>query len=156
MKTLALAFTLTAALALSASTAKAGCSDPDLKTVRDRVLSECSCNGNHGQYVSCVVGKVRQAVHDGELDVNCKGKVVRCAARSTCGKKTGFVTCLTCEPGTCTEGKCDDGVTACSPTLPPCPQVLTHCSTKSDASHCLSGITGTGSCCSAACPPPTP
>src|SRR5437667_12567915 len=100
MAKIALAFVLTATVALSASTATAGCNDPDLKTVRARVLSECTCDKNHGQYVSCVVGKVREAVRTRELDVNCKGKVVRCAARSTCGKKSGFVTCLTCEPGT--------------------------------------------------------
>ena len=151
MAKIALAFALTATVALSASTATAGCNDPDLKTVRDRVLRECTCDKNHGQYVRCVVGKVREAVRSGELDVNCKGKAARCAARSTCGKN-GFVTCVTCEPGTCTDGLCDDGVTACSATVP-CPRVVTHCSTKSETSHCLTGITGTGSCCSATCPP---
>jgi len=155
MKTLALALALTAGIGLSGSTATAGCNDPDFKTVRDRVLSECTCDKNHGQYVSCVTGKVRDAIHSGELDENCFGKVMRCAARSTCGKRSTFVTCLTCVPGTCgTDGKCDDGATSCGTGLPPCPQVLTHCSTKSDASHCASGITGTGSCCSAACPAP--
>ena len=152
MRTLALALALTAGIALSASMAAARCDDPDLKTVRDRVLSECSCDKNHGQYVSCVTGKVREAIKSGELDTNCMGKVMRCAARSTCGKKSGFVTCVTCVPGTCTNNLCDDGVTSCSDTVP-CPQVVSRCSTKSDVSHCASGITGSGSCCNATCPP---
>jgi hypothetical protein len=140
------------AILLSTATANAGCNDPDLTTVRDRILSECTCTGNHGQYVSCVAHAVRDAVTSGELDVNCKGKVVRCAARSTCGKKTGFVTCTVCVPGTCTGGLCDDGVTACSDSST-CPQVVDRCSTKSSAEHCaaLGGIVGEGSCCHASC-----
>jgi len=142
------------ALALSASTASSGCNDPDVDTVRDRLLAECPCTGNHGQYVSCVAHEVRAAVTSGELDTNCKGKVVRCAARSTCGKKEGFVTCTICEPGTCTESFCDDGVTACTDGTQ-CPQVLDRCSMKSSAEHCLArgGIVGQGSCCHASCTP---
>jgi len=111
------------------------------------------CTGNHGQYVSCVAHHARDAVRNGDLDVNCKGKVTRCAARSTCGKKTGFVTCPICEPGTCTNGFCDDGTTACADSST-CPPVVAHCSTKSSDMHCTDrgGTPGSGSCCDATCP----
>jgi hypothetical protein len=137
----------------------AGCSDPDVPTVRDRILGECPCTGNHGQHVSCVAHKVKDAVDSGELDVNCKGRVVRCAARSTCGHKEGFVTCSTCAPGTCSNGFCDDGTTGCADSST-CPAVLTRCSKKSDASHCFvsasappgsTAVVGSGSCCAASC-----
>jgi len=143
------------ALTLSASTANAGCNDPDLDRIRDGILADCPCTGNHGQYVSCVTRGVRDAVSSGDLDTNCKGKVVRCAARSTCGKKEGFVTCTICEPGTCTDGFCDNGVTACIDSTT-CPQVVDRCSTKSSAEHCAArgGIVGHGSCCHASCTPP--
>ena len=152
MNRIALVLAAVGSLALSVSVARAGCNDPDLNTVRDRVLAQCSCDGNHGQYVSCVTRAVREAVSTGELDVNCKGKVVRCAARSTCGKKEGFVTCTICVPGTCTDNLCDDGVTVCSDSST-CPQVVDRCSTKSSVDLCLAkgGIPGTGSCCHASC-----
>ena len=85
--------------------------------------SGCSCDGadNHGRFVSCVAHVVKDLVADGTVPVNCKGKVVSCAAKSTCGKP-GFVRCLfptdTCvvDPvtllGTCAENP----ALACSPT----------------------------------------
>ena len=155
MKPLVFAIALAAALTF-APAARAGCNDPDLETVRDDILASCNCNGgNHGQYVSCVAHKVRDAVRDELLDVNCKGKVTKCAARSTCGKKEEFRTCAFCDPGTCTEGFCDDGTTACVDSTT-CPPVLRRCATKSSEEHCLAsgGIPGTGSCCQATCPVP--
>jgi hypothetical protein len=156
MGRIALALAVVAPIVLSASAARAGCNDSRLETVRDEILAACPCTGNHGQYVSCVAHAVRQAVTDERLDVNCKGKVVRCAARSTCGKKEGFVTCTICVPGTCetTAGMCDDGATACTDSAQ-CPQVVDRCSTKSDALLCEAkgGIVGTGSCCHASCTP---
>jgi len=154
MRTLALALAVIAPLVLSASGARAGCNDPDLETVRDRILATCECTGNHGQHVSCVAHEVREAVASGELDVNCKGKVVKCAARSTCGKKDGFVTCTKCVPGTCdtVAGLCDDGLTPCTDSTQ-CPQIVDRCSPKSSAELCelQGGIAGTGSCCHATC-----
>ena len=151
---LVLALMLTASVALLASPAGARCNDPDADTVRDRILAACPCTGNHGQYVSCVAHQVRDAVNSGELDVNCKGKVTRCAARSTCGHKSEFVTCTRCVPGTCTESLCDDGITTCTDSTQ-CPLVVDRCSTKSSEAHCLAlgGVVGSGSCCNAACPP---
>jgi len=148
-----LALALAGAAGLFASAARAGCSDPRVDSVRASINGDCPCTGNHGQYVSCVAHHVRDAVRNGDLDVNCKGKVTRCAARSTCGKKTGFVTCPICEPGTCTSGFCDDGTTGCTDSST-CPPVVTHCSTKSSAQHCTDrgGTPGSGSCCDATCP----
>ena len=124
-------------------------------TIRASIASACPCTTatNHGQYVSCVNRQVRQAVASGALPTNCKGAVTRCAARSTCGKKSGFVTCTECQPGTCTNGFCDDGTTACTSSTT-CPAVVTHCSTKSNAALCT-GVVGSGSCCDATCPTTT-
>ena len=159
MRSLILGLMLAGGIALGGSQAKAACTDPDANAVRDDILASCPCTGNHGQHVSCVAHKVKDAVTSGLLDVNCKGKVVRCAARSTCGHKSDFVTCSVCDPGTCTNGFCDDGVTACTDSTE-CAAVLRRCSTKSDASKCVvpasaapgaTVVVGGGSCCAASC-----
>jgi hypothetical protein len=151
-KTVVLMLTLAGAAGLFASAARAGCNDPRVATVRADINTKCTCEGNHGAYVSCVARAANKAVRDGLLDVNCKGAVTRCAARSTCGKKTGFVACAICEPGACNEGLCPDGQTACSDTVP-CPLVVTHCSVKSSTDLCdaKGGIHSDGSCCDAGC-----
>src|SRR3989449_8147866 len=155
MRRVLLALALAGGFSLLASISHAGCNDPDVDSVRATINSECPCTGNHGQYVSCVAHPARDAVRNGDLDVNCKGKVTRCAARSTCGKKTGFVTYAICEPGTCTNGFCDDGTTACADSST-CPPVVTHCSAKSSGDLCAArgGTTGSGSCCDETCPCP--
>src|SRR5690349_21177811 len=152
MRQLFLGLTLTAAVLGVAGSAQARCNDSRVELVRAQISSQCQCNGNHGQYVSCVAHHVRDAVRNGDLDANCKGAVTRCAARSTCGKKSGFVTCAICEPGTCSEGVCDDGVTACADSSA-CPSVVNRCSTKSSAAQCEArgGVVGSGSCCDATC-----
>jgi hypothetical protein len=159
MRSLIVGLVLAGGIALSGLQARAACTDPDANAVRDDILASCPCTGNHGQHVSCVAHKLKDAVSSGLLDVNCKGKVVRCAARSTCGHKDGFVTCAICDPGTCTNGLCDDGVTTCDE-ITPCPAVLRRCSTKSDASKCVvpssagegtTVVVGSGSCCAASC-----
>ena len=145
-------FIVVTGLTLLGSAAHAGCSDPRVATVRAQIDSECPCTGNHGQFVSCVAHHVRDAVRNHDLDTNCKGAVTHCAARSTCGKKSGFVTCAICSPGTCTSGVCDDGVTMCTDNSM-CPAVVNHCSTKSSADLCAAkgGVAGSGSCCDATC-----
>jgi len=82
---------------------------PDCEAARCSLQSSidscCSNAKNHGQFVSCVAHAVNAASRDGSIPTNCKGKVTRCAARSTCGKE-GFVTCTpTCDTttGTCVD-----------------------------------------------------
>ena len=147
-----------AALGASVIPARAACDDPvAAETVRAQIASECVCTAatNHGQYVSCVAHAVRRAVLNG-LPVNCKGQVTRCAARSTFGKKTVFVTCCFASAGTCTSGLCQDGVTPCT-LATQCPAV-TRCTTKSSADSCTAagGSPGSGSCCDAVCSVPAP
>jgi hypothetical protein len=116
-------------------------------TFDQAVAAKCRCDTatNHGQYVSCVAHVVRGLAACGLLPTNCKGKVTRCAARSTCGKD-GFVTCTvplsTCDPTlhTCT----DDPAVACTTDI----DCGSRCSTKHSADHCpVDGVVGTGSCC---------
>jgi len=82
-----------------------------------RLESECQCTEqtNHGQWVSCVTHVIKGLTEEG-LPKNCKGKLVRCAAKSVCGKQDrGFATCTKTEYGTCVDSICDtDGVTACA------------------------------------------
>ena len=155
-------FVLALATALvAASIANAGCSlsHDELASARASLSQapyNCSCDGNHGRYVSCVARAVSDLVRNHGFPVNCKGAVTRCAARSTCGKKAGFVTCAVCSPGTCSAGFCDDGTTACTDSST-CPPVLDRCSTKSQAPLCEAHqdgtftVTGSGSCCDATC-----
>ena len=143
-----------AAVALCTASAFARCDDPAAaEVVRARIASTCVCTEatNHGQHVSCVAHELRQAVLSGELPVNCKGAVVRCAARSTCGKRAGFVTCCFAASGVCDGGLCQDGTTACTLSTE-CP-VVTKCRTKSSTEACttLGGAPGSGSCCDAVC-----
>src|SRR5215469_737742 len=137
-------FVVVTGLTLLGPAAHAGCKDPRVAAVRAQIDSACPCTGNHGQFVSCVAHHVNAAVKNGDLDGNCKGAVTRCAARSTCGKKSGFVTCAICV--------CDDGVTMCTDSSM-CPGVVNHCSTKSSAELCAAkgGVAGSGSCCDATC-----
>jgi hypothetical protein len=80
------------------------------------------------------VAKAASEAEPPTLPKNCKGAVVRCAAKSTCGKPDGFVTCCR--------------ITAAG---------KTKCSLKSDASLCKppkngSSCVGTDSSCCDACP----
>src|SRR5881409_2062625 len=88
----------------------------------------CSEASNHGRYVSCVAHVVKRTVSPG-----CRGKAIRCAARSTCGKP-GFVTCErptdTCDLST---GTCAGNPTQTCATDFDCG---TRCSIKSSADRC--------------------
>jgi hypothetical protein len=128
-------------------------------------IDACTANPrNHGQCVSCVAHALRQT----DVPRQCRGKIVRCAARSTCGK-SAFETCRTESAGTCdtTTGACTDGALAAG--LTSCTQdagcVATSCKImRAFAPHTTAtpgmdqctlagGTPGTGSCC-AACPAP--
>ena len=126
--------------------ARSSADPPDCEAARCSVQSSvdaCCANAkNHGQFVSCVAHAVKAA----GVPTNCKGKVVRCAARSTCGKE-GFSTCTpTCDT---TTGFCVD-----DPTM--------ACTTNTDCGRCHLRPSGTcppnttegsGSCCATCAPP---
>jgi hypothetical protein len=137
----------------------------DCDAVRCQVQSaldaNCSCDGssNHGRYVSCVVRTLKGM----DIPRQCRGKVVRCAAISTCSKP-GFQTCVrprfgSCDltTGACVRGTLRDGLTSCtahtdclagtfctimrafSPRETPTP--------GGDRCTVLGGVPGMGSCC---------
>ena len=149
---------MAAAIALMATGARA----QDTLTCEDarcifqqEVTANCSCEEarNHGQYVKCVGRVVRALTAANPEFKNCRGKIIRCAARSTCGKE-GFVTCNRNVTGTCdtTAGLClDEGITDV-PCLSDADCVVgTRCSTKRSAEKCEArgGIVGTSpTCCS--------
>jgi len=141
----------------------AACDNPALaEQVRAQIATTCVCNDpnlpNHGRYVSCVAHAVRDAVANG-LPTNCKGAVTRCAARSTCGKKTGFVTCCFASAGKCGGGFCAGNHDVACTSDDMCP-ARTRCSVKSSSDQCTGqgGSPGSGSCCDAVCSvaPPSP
>jgi len=123
------------------------------RCIFDQVIaSKCSCTDstNHGQYVSCVAHTVKALSDCKVLSKNCKGKVTRCAARSTCGKE-GFSTCTP----TCVTDVASGAMT-CSddPTV--------TCTTDADCGRCHTRKSGTcpegttessGSCCATCAPP---
>jgi hypothetical protein len=139
--------------------AKVDC-EPARCAAQAEIIRQCpSCDDatNHGRFVSCVAHVVKTLSADGTIPGNCKGKVVSCAARSTCGKP-GFVRCLfptdTCviDPAT------GLGTCAANPALA-CVTDLdcgAKCKTKSSGDRCtLHGgtVAGTGSCCAACASP---
>jgi hypothetical protein len=100
---------------------------------RAQVDTDCPCGTftNHGQYVKCAKTVAIDRANANTLPKQCKGSVIKCAAKSTCGKP-GFVTCCR----TNAAGK-------------------TTCSTKPDASKCKAPNNGSAcvstfsSCCDA-------
>ena len=56
--------------------------------------AQCDCTAarNHGSYVQCVADVANADVAAGRLPRECRGDIVKCASRSTCGKP-GFSTC---------------------------------------------------------------
>jgi hypothetical protein len=122
-------------------------------------LAQCPCDtaGNHGQYVSCVSHALNVLKKNGGIPKECKGRIQRCAARSTCGKP-GFVTCLI-PTDTCTVDPTTGlGTCANDPTLT-CVVDLdcgSICKIKSSDMGCTDagGTVGTGTTCCAACATP--
>src|SRR5881628_3362110 len=96
------------------------------------ISQQCPCAEatNHGRFVSCVAHVVKEHVSPG-----CRGKAIRCAARSTCGKP-GFVTCERPSQTCAADFGCG-----------------TRCSIKSSAERCTDagGQVGASSSCCRAC-----
>jgi hypothetical protein len=151
---LAMGFVSVVLLTLPARFVAAGVDcEPARCAVQAAVDAACPCDAatNHGKHVSCVAHVVKDLSRQGLVPTNCKGKVKRCAARSTCGKKPGFVTCTVptdvCDPGTLT---CLGNPTLACATDADCG---TRCRTKSSAEKCPApGVVGSGTCC-ASCGP---
>ncbi len=143
------------ALAITPSWAARPDCEPARCAVQAAIADECPCDGqeNHGRYVSCVAHVVKRlSAPGGPIPTNCKGKVTRCAARSTCGKP-GFVTCLT-PADTCdlTTGTCvEDPSLVCLTDL----DCGAKCKIRSSAESCelRGGTVGTASNCCANCAP---
>ena len=74
-------------------------------------IANCPCDTapNHGSYVRCVAHAVKDAARAHMMPNRCKGKIVRCAARSTCGKPDK-VTCMLPLMGHCnvSAGTCEE------------------------------------------------
>jgi hypothetical protein len=118
----------------SSTTTTLPCSElPAATDIRAAIEAQCDCAGapDHGAYVRCATQIAKSAFKSGTLSKQCKAAVVKCAARSTCGK-SGFVTCCR----TTAKGQ-------------------TKCSIKRDAAHCKAPKHGTAcpgqqpSCCDA-------
>jgi hypothetical protein len=151
-------------LAWCAIGGQAAAAPPDCETARcaaQSALAECPCDlgvpggtaaaTNHGQYVSCVAHAVNALAKGKSIPNNCKGKIRRCAARSTCGKP-GAVVCLIPQLGTCdtTAGTCVENSMLLCTTDADC--VLgTRCKIKRSADLCEakggSVNTAATSCC---------
>jgi hypothetical protein len=130
------------------------------------IAAACPCEGkinpagevtpwkNHGGYVSCVTRERNHQAKALGLSKSCVRQATRCAARSTCGKRAGFVVCRQLDvcsdtlPGDdVAAGVCADDPTVACDTAAECP--VLSCSVKSAAEICteLGGAAGTGSCC---------
>jgi hypothetical protein len=53
----------------------------------------CEAGASHGRYVRCVAHASKRLLRDGSMERRCRSALVRGAARSTCGRPAGFVTC---------------------------------------------------------------
>lgn len=130
------------------------------------IAAACPCGGkvngagevtpwkNHGGYVSCVARERNRQAKALGLSKSCVRTAARCAARSTCGKREGFVVCRhldTCSdalPGDgVAAGLCSDDPTVACDTASDCP--VLSCSVKSASDICTDqgGVAATGSCC---------
>src|SRR5262249_34866738 len=129
--------------------------EPARCALQTALETECPCAAatNHGQHVSCVAHVVKRLSDNGTVPPTCKGKIVRCASRSTCGK-TGFVTCQLPVAGTCdtTTGTCVGSAVPCT-TDAECTTSRCKIRSSSDSCQIHGGVVGTSSTCCADCAP---
>src|SRR5712691_4614241 len=66
-------------------------------SVRATAAEQCDCASatDHGRYENCVHRVANAAVRAGSLRHECRDSVVRCAERSTCGRKHAVTCCRT-------------------------------------------------------------
>lgn len=101
-------------------------------SVQAAVDQACACDTavTHGSYVKCVAHTIKALVSSGQMDRRCKGKVVRCAAHSTCGKMDA-VTCLV--SNSCAVAKSADACQARGGTAGPVGSCCALCASPSGA-----------------------
>ena len=111
----------------------------------------CPCEdaASHGEYVHCVAHAAKELVADGTIAHRCRGRVVRLAAQSVCGRANA-VTCLVPTSSCADDGTCiNDPSTDCG--------VDTDCGTECetttpDGCDAANGIASpAGGCASASC-----
>src|SRR5438094_29080 len=121
-------------------------------TVQSAVDASCPCDtaANHGSYLKCVVRVLGPLAAQAVVPHSCVGRIMRCAARSTCGRP-GAVTCQMPE-STCdsTSGTCTDNTSVSCSADGDCG---TTCDIASSAESCQTagGTVGTSTTCCAAC-----
>lgn len=134
-----------------AEVAQARCGDSAgdfeaVAAVRAEVASTCDCDGaeTRRDYVRCAREVVKAAVEVGSLPRQCTSTAMRCARKSTCGRKPGFVPC-------CRTNR--RGVTRCA-----IKSSISRCRPPSGGTACASSFAR--SCCDACtnggCVQPTP
>ena len=120
--------------------------------VQSTVDESCPCDAaaSHGSYLKCVAAVLGQLANQAAIPRPCVGRIIRCAARSTCGKP-GAVTCQmpesTCDTAT---GTCTNDVSVSCTVDGDCG---TECGIASSADSCLTagGTVGTSNSCCVAC-----
>ena len=120
----------------------------------------CPCDGfrNHGRYVRCRAHAINALRKADCLDRDARRTLKRCAARSTCGKPEGFVTCCLSRPGICGSAGFCEPLADADPNAPAIPCTINEqcpgvpkCKLLRGAEKCIAkgGSPGLGSCCGA-------
>jgi hypothetical protein len=159
-----LAFTLLLAASTVRVQAQVDCEDARCGA-QAIIDARCPCAeaATHGAYVRCVAQVVKELAADATIPVRCKGRITRCAARSTCGRRPGTVVCeIPRVSGTCPIGLgfCHDPqgeidyTRGCSSDAD-CVYDR-RCRISASAERCVAqgGVVGTGTSCCAACASP--
>jgi hypothetical protein len=117
------------AIVLSAQAAPAACGDDagdaaDVAAARGEIETTCACDTTptHPAYVACARGIARTRVEHGDLGPQCRGTVMRCVRRSTCGCPGAVTCCRTTVRGVrCTIRRSDEAcVAGCVGAFPSC------------------------------------
>lgn len=148
-----------------AGEARARCTDDAaVGAARAQVAAVCPCDGfaNHGQYVKCARGVANMMAGAGTLPNSCKGSVISCAAKSTCGKP-GFVTCCATDKRGKTRCSIKNGADRCKAPKggSACVGFLSSCCDGCDPGGCVTATptptpTPTIAPTASPTPPPTP
>lgn len=147
--------------ALSARGVLAGgtCGDPAaLSAVRALVAEQCDCAHavSPRVYMRCVAAVVKTAVSGGTLPASCASSVLRCAAKSTCGRPGAVTCCRTTANG---KAKCSIKPSAATCRAPrggsACVGLVASCCDACDATGgCTVPSTTTTSTTTTTTPPP--